>query len=203
MSDIMSISRHRMGTDGVGVTTLVGFYGCPIKCKYCINKDCNSSSTARATYTVDELLQVLSIDAPYFKMTGGGVTFGGGEPLLQAEFIRDVCKKMDPTWRRTIETSLNVSWENVELLLNDIDYWYVDIKEVDATIYKKYTGYSNKKVLENLDKLICRVGEDKVCVRYPLIPGFNSEEKRTEGMIKLLDTIPANIQFEEFDYIRC
>lgn len=203
MSDIMSISRHKMGTDGTGVTTLVGFYGCPLNCKYCINKGCHSSSTARATYTAEELIQLLSIDEPYFLMTGGGVTLGGGEPLMQAEYIHEVCAKMNPKWKKTIETSLNADWDSVSILINDIDYWYVDVKEVDSAIYEEYTGMSNEAVIKNLDKLICLVGEDKVCVRYPLIPGYNTEEKRTEGMIRLLESIPADIQFEEFKYLRC
>ena len=90
MSDIMAISRLRMGTDGKGVRTLVGFYGCPLNCKYCANHYCHQSETVRADYTPEELLEVLSIDEPYFLMTGGGVTFGGGEPLLQAGFIHEV-----------------------------------------------------------------------------------------------------------------
>ena len=54
MSDIMSISRLRMGTDGKGVTTLVGFYGCPLDCKYCINKHYHDTLTVRGDYTADE-----------------------------------------------------------------------------------------------------------------------------------------------------
>lgn len=90
----MSISRLRMGTDGKGVTMLVGFYGCPLDCKYCINKHCHDDETVRGDYTADELVEILSIDEIYYRMTGGGVTFGGGEPLMQAEFIHEVCQKM-------------------------------------------------------------------------------------------------------------
>ncbi len=90
MSDIMSVSRLRMGTDGKGVTTLVCFHGCPLSCKYCVNDHCHQTDTERADYTPEELISVLSIDEPYFLMTGGGVAFGGGEPLLQAGFIHEV-----------------------------------------------------------------------------------------------------------------
>lgn len=81
MSDIMSISRLRIGTDGEGITTLVAFHGCPLHCKYCVNSHCHNEEILRADFTVEELIQVLSVDEPYFLMTGGGVTFGGGEPL--------------------------------------------------------------------------------------------------------------------------
>ena len=203
MSDIMAVSRHRMGTDGKGVTTLVGFYGCPLNCRYCINKGCHAPHTARASYTAEELVQLLALDEPYFLMSGGGVAFGGGEPLMQAEFIREVCSEMDPAWKRTMETSLNVEWNAVSLLLNDIDYWYVDIKEVDPALYKEYTGCGNEQVLQNLKRLIHAVGEDKVCVRYPRIPGYNTRDERAAGIQWLRENISKDIQIEQFDYIRC
>ena len=87
-------------------------------------------------------------------MSGGGVTFGGGEPLMQAEFIHNVCRKMNPKWRKTIETSLYAPWEDVALLIEDIDYWFVDIKDINKDIYKQYTGQDNDIVIENLKKLV-------------------------------------------------
>lgn len=203
MSDIMSISRFRLGTDGDGITTLVAFYGCPLDCKYCANRHCHDMETTRADFTAEELIQVLSVDEPYFLMTGGGVTFGGGEPLLQAEFIHEVCRKMNKKWHRTIETSLYADWEQVEVLADDIDYWFVDIKDVNKEIYKAYTGRSNQKVLSNLRKLVGLVGAEKVCVRLPLIPMFNTEEGRNRSMEFVLESIDPCITLDIFDYIRC
>lgn len=60
-------------------------------------------------------------------MAGGGVTFGGGEPLIQSDFIHEVCKLMPPAWNKRIETSLNVPWRYVEPLLQDLDEWIIDI----------------------------------------------------------------------------
>ena len=203
VSEIMSISRHRMGTDGAGVTTLVGFYGCPLNCKYCINKACRDDLAVRCTYTPDELLETLSIDEPYFLMTGGGIAFGGGEPLIQAEFVHEVCAKMPDEWKRTIETSLYANWENIEILLSDIDLWYVDIKEFDSDIYKSYTGHGNGNVLKNLYKLIDTIGEERVYIRYPIIPEYNDDNIRQSGIIKLKENISENIQIEKFEYIKC
>lgn len=87
MNEIMGISRLRMGTDGIGITTLVTFYGCPLNCVYCLNPQCRDKNTVRAEYSPVELMKIIKIDDIYFRMTDGGVTFGGGEPLLYSNFI--------------------------------------------------------------------------------------------------------------------
>ena len=136
----MTISRLRMGTDGKGVSTLVAFFGCPLRCKYCINDFCHEDDEGwggvpRGSYTPQELMQILVKDDIYYRMSGGRVTFGGGEPLLQSAFIHEVCKLADASWKMRIETSLNVPWRYVEPLINDIDEWIIDIKDMDFHIY--------------------------------------------------------------------
>ena len=84
----MSINRHRITTDGDGITTLVTFYGCPLRCKYCLNPVCFAPDTPRTDLTPDELYRMVMIDDLYFIASGGGVTFGGGEPLLNADFLQ-------------------------------------------------------------------------------------------------------------------
>lgn len=129
-----------MATDGMGVSTLIAFWGCPLHCKYCINDQCHDSHDAvRGLYTPEELVRAVGKDDIYFKMTGGGIVFGGGEPLLQAGFIHEVCQLADPGWIKRIETSLNTDWENVIILIDDIDEWIVDIKDMNREIYQKYT----------------------------------------------------------------
>ncbi len=203
MSDIMSVSRLRLGTDGHGITTLVAFYGCPLDCKYCINRHCHDAGTPRADFSTEELIKILSVDEPYFLMTGGGVTFGGGEPLLQAEFIHELCEKMSNKWHRTIETSLYADWEKVELLKDDIDYWFVDIKDVNRKIYNAYTGKDNQKVLDNLQRLVKTVGAEKICVRLPSIPEYNTQEDRKRSLEYILGNIDQKLYVEFFEYIRC
>ena len=201
-SDIMSISRLRMATDGEGITTLIGFYGCTLNCKYCINNQCHSDCV-RASYSAEELMSVLSKDEPYYLMTGGGVTFGGGEPLLQSEFIVEICELIGDKWAKTIETSLNVPWENVEPLIGHIDYWFIDIKDLRPEVYKKYTGVDNVAVLENLKRLIDVVEPNKICVRIPYIPNFNTRDETMEEFTYLTENISAAVDVEIFDYIRC
>jgi len=162
-----------METDGDGVTTLVAMYGCPLHCKYCINK--NLYDHAVKSVSVENLYKAVSIDELYFLVTGGGVCFGGHEPLLQADFISEFVDYMhtqESYWKIGVETSLNVPASSVGFLLDKIDYWIVDVKDMNSVVYEGYTGASNKQVMDNL--LLLR--DKNVRLRVPLIPDYNSYE---------------------------
>lgn len=176
IGEIITLSRLRIGTDGKGMSTLVAFWGCPLRCKYCINKICHDEKTVRRNYTSDELISRIRQDDIYFKMTGGGIVFGGGEPLLQAEYVHEVCQLSDPLWAKRIETSLYADWEKINLLTDDIDEWIIDVKDINPAIYKKYTSKNNENVLYNLRKFITIIPYEKVLVRVPSIPDFNTYE---------------------------
>ena len=89
---VIGISRHRLLTDGEGVTTLVAFHGCPLRCKYCINSQCNAVDGIKEILTPQQLYEKVKIDDIYFLVTGGGIMFGGGEPLLRYDFITEFRK---------------------------------------------------------------------------------------------------------------
>lgn len=173
----IGISRHRLLRDGKGVTTLAAFHGCPLDCKYCLNpiskgklEECDSL----VWHTPQSLIEAMMMDNIYFLATGGGVCFGGGEPLLQTDFIqefRDLCPK---DWKITIETSLNVPISNVQSVADVIDQWIIDVKDLNPKIYKAYTGKDNDRVVENLRWLADDGYADKVIVREPQIPGYNT-----------------------------
>ena len=74
---LIGLSRHRIGVDGAGVTTLVAFHGCPLKCKYCLNPQSLSAGGIWKSLTPEELYNHVKQDDLYFWVTGGGVTFGG------------------------------------------------------------------------------------------------------------------------------
>ncbi|MDE6109409.1 MAG: radical SAM protein, partial [Muribaculaceae bacterium] len=78
---IIGISRHRLSTDGEGITTLVAFHGCPLRCRYCINPHSLGDGRAFQEYSPEQLYDETRIDELYFVATNGGITFGGGEPL--------------------------------------------------------------------------------------------------------------------------
>ena len=185
-SVLIGLSRHRIGVDGTGVTTLVAFHGCPLNCKYCLNPQALSPDGVWRRFSSEELFRLINKDDLYFRASGGGVTFGGGEPLVSCKEIllfRDVCMKQDKRWKFNIETSLNVPKLFVEMMENVIDHWIVDIKDMNPQIYKTYTGQNNDYVVENLQYLINR--NAKLTVRVPLIPGFNTASDVEKSLLTL------------------
>lgn len=175
---VIAISRHRMQTDGKGVTTLVGFYGCPLRCRFCLNPQSFAPGTKVTHYTPKELYERVKIDQLYFLATGGGVTFGGGEPLLYPDFLRAFRSLCGQNWHLCTETSLHVPWESVELAASCIDHFYIDCKDTSPGIYSRYTGKSNADMLKNLARLASLISSDRITVRIPLIPGYNTDSDR-------------------------
>lgn len=178
----IGVARHRLGRDGKGVTTLAAFHSCSLHCKYCLNPACLDSKRTFPQYTPQQLYDKISIDNLYFLATGGGVCFGGGEPLLHADFIcrfREICVE---DWKITLETALNVPFENLKATAAVSDDFIVDIKDCNDTIYQSYTGKSNRLALSNLEWLLQSAGSERVMVRVPLIPGFNSEADRQRSV---------------------
>lgn len=155
---IIGISRHRMASDGAGVTTLVGFHGCPLRCRYCLNPHSFAEDSKRLLLSPEELYERVRVDQLYFLATGGGVTFGGGEPLLYPAFLKEFRHLCGPHWRLCAETSLSVPWESVEMAAEVVDEFIVDCKDTDGDIYRRYTGQSNEGMLENLARLVALVG---------------------------------------------
>lgn len=191
------IDRLRMGTDGDGVTTLVGFYGCPLHCKYCINDQCHALDSNSLMTSID-LYNRVKIDQLYFKATGGGLTFGGGEPLLNAEFIEEVLNFGAKDWHTTIETSLNVPIEKWKCLIDYVDEYIVDVKDMNPAIYKSYTGSNNDIVIENLKELQRQNLSNKVLIRLPSIYNFNDNDDIQRSR-KELEEIGFT-RFNEFKY---
>ena len=149
---VMGINRHRMYIDGQGINTLVALEGCPLKCKYCINKNLLAEGKVQEM-SLQELAEKVLIDYCYFMATGGGITFGGGEALLhsgQIKAFREVLPKDVPI---KIETSLNVPMERLLELIDVVDEFIIDIKTMNPQIYKEYTGLDNSRLLENLEIL--------------------------------------------------
>ena len=181
IAPIVTCARLRMQTDGKGVTTLVCFHGCPLRCRYCINPFSFAEDTKRESLTPQQLYDRVKIDALYFLATGGGVTFGGGEPLLYGRFLQEFRQICGQDWHLCAETSLNVPREQVELAAGCIDHFYVDCKDTNPDIYRRYTGRNNEKMLENLRFLLSLVGPERITVRLPLIPDYNTEEGRQQS----------------------
>ena len=200
VAPLIGLSRHRIGVDGKGVTTLVAFHGCPLSCAYCLNRQCLRPDGMWREVTTQELLEEVAIDNLYFQATGGGICFGGGEPCLRSAFIAEFAEKMPPQWTLTLETSLHVNRQHVERLLPLVGQWIVDIKDMNPTIYERYTGQSGQQAYDNLQWLLQQDGmKERVMVRLPLIPEYNNEEDIARSKATL-EEMGASL-FDEFQYI--
>ena len=201
-AEVSAISRLRIGVDGEGVTTLVAFMLCPLKCEYCLNPQTLSLKRPHKLYTPESLFEELRKDELYFLATGGGVTFGGGEPLLRHGFIREFREVCGNDWKINLETSLNVPRECLEDVIPVTDSYLIDVKDMDPEIYSKYTGRDNTKVLENLKLLAERGLAPKCVIRIPEIPGHNTLEdvRRSEEAVRGLGFKNIDLFTYDVDY---
>lgn len=181
---IFAISRLRMGTDGVGITTLVTFMGCPLRCMYCLNSKCHEpifESDGRTLrngimmLTPRELYDLVKLDNIYFQSTGGGICFGGGEPTLYEQFIVEFKMLCGDRWKITLETCLQCPYDTIKNLSGVVDHWMVDVKSMNPLIYQEYTGVESQ-ILQHLCDIQSLVPEERVTIKVPYIPGFNDGE---------------------------
>ena len=201
------LSRLRMGIDGKGVTTLVTFMGCQLRCKYCHNERCHVAvyeddgiipGKGILILSPQQLYDRVKKDNIYFQATGGGVCFGGGEPLEHPEFIMEFRKLCGTRWKITVETALACHPHNIELLAPIVDHWIVDIKDMNPQIREKYTG----RVGDSAHQL-CYLKQygivNNVTIRVPHIPSFNTDEdvNRSIEQVKIL----GFKDIQEFEYL--
>lgn len=196
---LIGICRHRLVTDGQGVTTLVAFHGCPLRCKYCLNAQCLRSDGVWRQLTVQEILDEVMVDDLYFQATNGGITFGGGEPLLKSDEIADFCKQCPMEWHIYVETSLNVEQRALETVAPYVDHYFIDVKDMNPDIYRRYTSIDNSRVVENLRWLADHVDLEKVTIRLPHIPDYNTQADIAKSR-KQLETMGFT-DFDCFEYI--
>lgn len=195
IGSLFVVNRHRMATDGDGVTTLVAFHGCPLRCRYCLNPQSLDPQFECRKVTVEELIEEVRIDDLYFQATCGGITFGGGEPLLHSTFIRRFCELRPDYWRICIETCLNVPLSHLQEVAPFISQWFIDIKDINPDTYQQYTSRHNQQVIDNLRWLASQPGmAHRVTLRIPRIPGFNDVASNEKSQAFL-----QSIGFSKFD----
>ena len=195
---IITFNRHRFSTDGNGITTLIALAGCPLKCKYCINKKVLSTEKIKEL-TEQELLSNIIIDYCYFMATGGGITFGGGEPLLQSEMILKVLDILPPNIKVNIETSLNTDNKFIEEVINRVDELFIDIKSMNNKIYKEYTGVYNLNTLKWLKYIVDNNLQHKCIIRIPNIPDYTTKFD-VEYSRKIIEEMGFK-NIDTFDYV--
>ena len=193
--------------DGPGIRQTVFFKGCPLNCWWCHNPESQDIKSEKAirknildgfTYeqeetigklmNVNEVMREITQDSIFYDESGGGVTFSGGEPLLQHDFlsnILDSCNKMGI--HTAIDTSGYASKKVIKKIAGKTNLFLYDLKLMDDEMHKKYTGVSNKPILENL-KYLNGIGK-KVIIRFPVIPGVNDTDENIQAMKKFLKTL--------------
>ena len=182
---IFSIEEFAIN-DGPGIRTTVFLKGCPLRCEWCHNpeglslrsqlmKKKNETVVSGMEMESGELAEKLLRDEKIFRLNKGGVTFTGGEPLLQADFLCDVLGLLRPHVHCAIETSGYTSEEVFRKVLDNLDFVLFDCKHTDDEMHKRYTRVSNRPILRNLQILI-ESSKDFV-LRIPLIPGVNDTKE--------------------------
>lgn len=135
--------------------------------------------------SVEEVVRQTSADLLSYQMSGGGVTFSGGEPLLQQAFLKELLKKHKELGMSTaVETSFSGKWSDIAELIQYVDLFLIDLKIVDAGRLRKYTKASAGLILENLRKIF--LTEIPVVIRIPLIPGYTTQQRNIDSILEFL-----------------
>lgn len=143
---------------------------------------------------VDHVMREIEKDAIFYRNSGGGVTFGGGEPLLYTDFISAVAKRCQSEGIPVaIETCGYVSWRNLESVLDNVGLVMFDIKHMDPKMHKELCGRSNQLILKNLKHLSQR-DDIEVVVRVPIIPGLNDTEDNINNTARFVASLRGNIK---------
>lgn len=170
--------------DGPGIRTIIFLQGCPLRCTYCHNPD-SQSMFSNTSMTPEDVLVIARRYKSYYHRTGGGITFSGGEPLLQGEFILESLKLLKAEGFNTaIDTSGYGDKRYYKEILNYTDTLLLDIKHVNNDGYKEVTGKSMKGFYEFSTYLNDYRG--KIWFRHVMVPGITDNNK---SMLKLFDNI--------------
>jgi pyruvate formate lyase activating enzyme len=212
--DIKRFAIH----DGPGIRTTIFLKGCPLACWWCHNPESRNREPETVTrtqkvngrsfevreevgtwMTIESVMAEIEKERVFMDESGGGVTLSGGEPLLQYEFALALMKELRSSALHTaLDTTGYVSREIMRKAVGHVDLFLYDLKHLDDLWHKKYTGVSNKLVLENLEMLY-HSGKE-VIIRFPVIPGINDQTGHIELLsaylndhfprLKMIDLLP-------------
>jgi len=138
--------------------------------------------------SVDEVMDEVEKDAVFYSESGGGVTFSGGEPLMQPGFLLsllDAC--LERGIHTAVETSGCASWNDLEMISKKVGLFLFDLKVMDDDMHAARTGVSNRLIIYNLEKLASV--RDDIVIRIPIIPGVNDGDREVEGFGRFISTL--------------
>lgn len=144
--------------------------GCGLCAGVCVSE---AVRVAGQRMEITDIVNEVEKDLRMYRITGGGVTCSGGEPMLQIEALEELLQELKRRQVHTaVDTAGNVPWSFFERILEAVDLFMFDIKHLDEEVHRKYTGVSNKRILENFDRL---VSKKEVIVRVPVIKMVNED----------------------------
>jgi len=210
MKGLLFDIRHYAVHDGPGIRTTVFLKGCPLSCKWCHNPESQlpspesmivnrrvgealheTTETVGYYATPQEVVQEVEKSRMFFDESGGGVTFSGGEPMMQPEFMDEIltlCK--DKELHTAVDTCGYAPVEILRTIAAHTDLFLFDLKVMDPVKHTEYTGTSNHLILNNL-KILAAM-QKKIWLRIPLIPGVNDTPEEVNAYTQLLsDLYPA------------
>ncbi len=199
--------KHYAIHDGPGIRQTIFFKGCPLTCWWCHNPESQKNEIEYFTkerkldgqtikrketigYTIqpDELFRIIQKDTIFFDESGGGVTFSGGEPLMQHDFLKEVAGLCNGAHIHTaLDTSGYAPQEVFLPLIPYFDLVLFDLKFIDDEIHQRYTGVSNENILKNLR--ILEESNAKYRIRFPLIPEITNTPDNLEAIKSFLSKL--------------
>ena len=172
LGSIASIETFGL-VDGPGIRTVVFLSGCKLRCKYCHNPE--MWKKGKENYTPEELVKKILRSKPYFKRNHGGVTFSGGEPLLQMDFLLETCKRLKEENIHIALDTCGVGNGRYEEILPYIDLVIFDIKALNPKDYQELTGRPVDESLKFLS--LCQKMKKPLWIRQVVVPGWNDREE--------------------------
>jgi pyruvate formate lyase activating enzyme len=203
--DIRELTVH----DGPGIRTTVFLKGCPLRCAWCHNPEGLSPApetlcgaigqrVAGKEVTSVELATILNRQSPLLRDLGG-VTFSGGEPLMQAAFVADTMDRLEGL-HVTLDTSGYATAEDFQWVVGKCDFVLFDLKLVDADRHRRWTGKENGPVLRNLATLA--ESETPFVIRVPLVPGVTDTDENLRAVARHVSDLPRRVRVELIPYNR-
>ena len=151
-------------------------------------------------YTAEELLLKIKEDKVFFR-DEGGVTFSGGEPLMQSDFLLEILKKCkEENISTAIETSFCAPIETIKKIIPYLDLIYIDLKIFDEKLHEKFTGVSSKLIKENIKYILENKYREKVIIRTPLIPNITAFENNLKNIANFISNIYKDVKYELLNY---
>jgi pyruvate formate lyase activating enzyme len=204
--DIKEFSVH----DGPGIRITVFMKGCPLSCMWCHNPEGQSflpqqmvspvgERRAGQVYTPENLANLLNRRADILALNEGGVTFSGGEPLVQARFVAEVIDRLERL-HVLLDTSGFGTEKDLLFLLKRVDLVYFDLKLVDPTLHRRYTGQDNTRILHNLGVL--NQSSVPFVIRVPLVPGVTDTDENLASIAEIARTMTRLVRVDLLPYNR-